>query len=250
MSMLSLEATGLPRQAADLLERVRTRAPRVHSIMNMVVPKLVADGLSALGGIPSMTSSPEEIQSFVRKADALVINLGTLDTQRRSAIDLAVQAAAEAGMPWLLDPAHCDYSPPRAAFAQTLLARGATVLRTNAAEYDLLDVPAGTVRVRTGKVDRIAFSGCALLVENGHPLMAEVAGTGCLSGAVIAAFMAVEQDRLAATVSAMLVIGIAAEIAAGEAKGPGSFEPALLDALFNLSPDDITQNARVRDDQG
>ena len=47
----------LPQRAAALLERVRGNSPRVHCLMNTVAQKLVADGLSALGTIPSMTSS-------------------------------------------------------------------------------------------------------------------------------------------------------------------------------------------------
>ena len=45
-------------------------------------------------------------------------------------------------------------------------------------------------------------------------------------------------------------LGVAAEIAAGNARGPGSFEPALLDALHALSARDIIEHARVRDEQG
>lgn len=243
-------AAGLPRHAAELLEAVRTRTPRVHCLMNTVVQKLVADALTATGAVPSMTSSPEEVQAFVRKADALVVNLGTLDARRREAIELALRTAAETGKPWVLDPAHCDYSPPRAAFAQDLLARGATVLRANAAEYALLDVPGELVAVRTGGQDRVAHAGTVLTIGNGDPLMAKVTGTGCLSGAVIAAFVAVGSDPFSATAAAMLALGVAAEIAAGNARGPGSFEPALLDALHALSARDIIEHARVRDEQG
>lgn len=243
-----MSAPSLP--AADLLERVRARAPRVHCLMNTVVQKLVADGLSALGAIPSMTASPEEVEAFVRKADALAVNLGTLDAGRREAIGLAVRAASETGKSWALDPAHCDYSPPRAALAQDLLARGPAVLRANAAEYELLRVPADVVAVQTGGTDRIMLEDAALAVENGHPLMAKVTGTGCLSGAMIAAFTAVGRDRFIAAASAMLAMGVAAEMAARHARGPGSFEPALLDALAALSGDDIIQHARIRDEQG
>ena len=146
MSMMT--SHDLPGYAADLLERLRARRPRVHCLMNTVAQKLVADGLSALGAIPSMTSSPEEVTAFVAKADALTVNLGTLDAARREAIRLALDAAAGAGRPWVLDPAHCDYSPPRAAFAQELLARGPAVLRANAAEFGCVNlVPSGMAAV-------------------------------------------------------------------------------------------------------
>ncbi len=70
------------RQAAEILERLRTRRPRVHCLMNTVVQKFTADGITAVGGIPSMTASPEEIEDFVGRADALTVNLGTLDAGR------------------------------------------------------------------------------------------------------------------------------------------------------------------------
>lgn len=243
-------ASMVAKRAADGLERLRERRPRVHCLMNTVVQKLVADGLSALGAVPSMTSSVEEVAHFVRKADALLVNLGTLDAGRRTAIGAALDAAEEAGRRWALDPAHCDYSPPRAAFAAKLLARRPAVLRANSAEYDILHVPHGTVAIRTGQADRILFGHRALTVENGHPLSALVTGTGCLSGAVIAAFLAVEDDAFIAGAAAMLVMGVAAEMAGKIARGPGSFEPALLDALAALQGRDILERAKVRDEQG
>ncbi len=243
-------AAELPQRAAAMLDRLRMRAPRIHCLMNTVVQGLVADGLSALGAIPSMTSSIEEVQHFARKADALAVNLGTLDHQRRQAIGLALDTATARNMHWVLDPAHCDYSPPRVRFAQKLLARRPSAFRANEAEFVLLDAPPGVASILTGHADRIALSGRVLAVENGNPLMAKVTGTGCLSGAVAASFLAVESDRLAACAAAMLAMGVAAEIAAGLARGPGSFQPALLDALYNLDGNDIVQRGKVTHEQG
>lgn len=244
--MSTLSNVDTVRNAAAALERLRSRRPRVHAIMNTVAQKLVADGLSALGAIPSMTVSQEEIAGFVKKADALAVNLGTLDASRRTAIALALDEAQARSLPWALDPAHCDYSPPRATFAQELLSRRPAVLRANAAEHDILDVPEGVVSVKTGRVDQVAVGGRALAVKNGHEWTAMVTGTGCLSGALVTAFLAVEPDPFAAAIAAMLTVGIAAELAAPNARGPGSFEPAFLDALAALTPDDFLQHAKVR----
>lgn len=245
--MNAIPTVDLAQRTADLLERIRVTTPRVHCLMNTVVQKLVADGLSAIGAIPSMTSSIEEIDGFVRKADALTVNLGTLDVQRREVIGLGLDIAADRDLPWVLDPAHCDYSPPRAAFAQKLLERAPSVLRANASEFALLDRPMSLVGIRTGKTDLVTDGVRALGIETGHPLMAKVTGTGCLSGALIAAFLAVEGDAFLAGAAAMLAIGIAAEIAGQTAKGPGSFEPALLDALFLLDGETILKMGRVSD---
>lgn len=237
--------TGFVENAAALLARVRQQRPRVHCLMNTVAQKFVADGLAALGAIPSMTSSTEEVEAFARRADALVVNLGTLDEGRRAAIRLATAVARDADKPWIVDPVHCDYSPSRLAFARELIASGPSVVRGNASEMDIVGEANGVLKIKTGPIDELTLDRHTIRVENGHPLMAQVTGTGCLSGALIAAFMAVEPDRLKAATGALLTSGIAAEIAAERSSGPGTFEATFRDALASLRPEDIIANART-----
>ena len=80
--------------------------------------------------------------------------------------------------------------------------------------------------------------------------MALVTGTGCMSGGAIAAFLTVETDPAIAAASAMLTVGVAAEIAAGRSHGPGTFEPALLDAMAALDEKDILSKARIEYAEG
>ncbi|MDS4068252.1 MAG: hydroxyethylthiazole kinase, partial [Candidatus Competibacter sp.] len=68
----------------------------------------------------------------------------------------------------------------------------------------------------------------------GHPLMTRVTGLGCSATAVVGAFLAVESDAFAATVAGLTVFGVAGEIAAEQASGPGSLQVALLDTLYQL----------------
>src|SRR5579864_9580269 len=89
---------------ADVLARIRSRAPRVHCITNSVAQAYTANMLLAAGAIPSMTISPEEIAPFVAGADALLVNLGTFDRGRREAVEIAVAAASQGGKRWVLDP--------------------------------------------------------------------------------------------------------------------------------------------------
>lgn len=236
--------------AAASLARVRRQRPRVHCLMNTVVQKFVADGLAALGAIPSMTSSTEEVEAFGRRADALVVNLGTLSEERRTAIRLATAVARGSRKPWIVDPVHCDYSPSRLAFARELLASEPSVVRGNASEMELIGEASGVLKIKTGAIDELTLGRHTIRVENGHPLMAQVTGTGCLSGALIAAFMAVEPDRLKAATGALLTSGVAAEIAAQRSSGPGTFEAAFRDALAALRPEDIIANARISHAEG
>src|SRR6202789_717272 len=90
--------------AGDMLARLRARAPRVHCITNSVAQQFTANVLLAAGAVPSMTLSPDEIGAFVAGADALLVNLGTFDAERRSAVEAALGTAADMGKPWLLDP--------------------------------------------------------------------------------------------------------------------------------------------------
>src|SRR5262249_2398992 len=91
--------------AAAVLERVRTRAPRVHCITNAVAQNISANMLLALGAVPSMTIAPDEVGEFVARADALLVNLGTFDAERPAAAGIAIGSIAPANRPWLLAPA-------------------------------------------------------------------------------------------------------------------------------------------------
>lgn len=237
------------RQAADILERVRGTRPRVHCLMNTVVQKFTADGISVVGAIPSMTSSVEEVEAFVDRADALTVNLGTLDRDRRHAIELAVHVANAQAKPWIVDPVHIDYSPSRLAFARTLLARAPSCVRGNAAEMHTLGETGAHLRIQTGASDLLSQNGKTIRLDNGHPWMAMVTGTGCLSGGIIAAFMAVEPDTLAASTAALLVVGVSAELAAEHSRGPGTFGVALLDAISSINEADIISRARIAYEQ-
>ena len=97
-----------------------------------------ANVLLALGAIPSMTVAPEEVGEFAARADALLVNLGTLDRERRQAAEIAIQTATEARRPWLLDPVFIDRSPRRAALARVLVARGPAAVRLNGDEFSAL----------------------------------------------------------------------------------------------------------------
>jgi hydroxyethylthiazole kinase len=82
-------------------------------------------------------------------------------------------------------------------------------------------------------------------IRNGHPLMGRITAMGCAEGAFMAAMLAIEPDRFAAVVSAVLIFGIAGDIAGEKANGPGSFGVLFLDALSNLDRGAIRARARV-----
>ena len=247
-----------PEAVAALLDRLRTLAPRVHSMTNIVAQNFTANLLLAAGAVPSMTIAPDEVSDFTARSGALLVNIGTLDPLLREAAPVAVAAARRGAKPWLLDPVLIDRSDPRLAFARDLAELGPAVIRANALEFRTLAGRADDDReIRayaagracvvavTGEVDRVTDGKRLVRVSNGHPLMAKVTAVGCAGTALIGAFCAVEPDALLATVAGLVTLGVAGEIAAREARGPGSFAVALLDALHGLDGEAVVARARL-----
>jgi hydroxyethylthiazole kinase len=246
--------------AADLLARLRARGPRVHCISNTVAQAFTANLLLAVGAVPSMTVDPDEVGAFVGSADALLINIGTLDADRRAANDVAV-AAARGRVPVVLDPVFVDRVPSRAAYAGDLAKRGPAVIRLNRAEFATLAQPTadidvadavgayararGTVVALTGAQDWVADSSRLATLYNGHPLMAQITAMGCAGSALVAACLTVEPDPWRATVGALVALGVAGEVAGARARGPGSFVVEILDVLHGLDGVTLTQLAKV-----
>jgi hydroxyethylthiazole kinase len=257
--------------ATTVLARIRTHAPRVHCVTNTVAQQYTANVLLAVGAVPSMTLSPQEIGAFVAGADALLVNLGTFDAERRSAVEAALSAVTENskpssgkpsnGKPWLLDPVFIERSPSRAEFARGLLERGPAVVRLNQAEFAALsghdqagDAPArfakshGTVVALTGGVDIVADGARQVTIVNGDPLMGQVTAMGCAGSAMVAAALAVERDPWLATIAALAAFGVAGEVAARDADGPGSFAVAMIDALHTLDSATLRAHLKVHND--
>ena len=239
------------------LERVRTGRPRVHVLTSPVAMAISANALLAVGAIPSMTQDPEAVADFVAGTAALVVNLGMLDPLRRAAIPPAVAAARAHGRPWLLDPVKVDRAGGRHRFAVDLMGQGPAAIRANRGEAALLaggDDPAaygalarrhGSVLAVTGATDTVTDGRRVAILRNGHPLMDRVTAVGCAASALAGAFLDVEPDPFAALRAALLVYGVAGEIAGGIARGPGGFEAQLLDALYGLDESTLKRLARV-----
>lgn len=251
----AVEPAALPGIAAALLARVRERRPGVHCLTSPVAQGLSANALLAVGAEPSLSADPATVRDFVAGTDALAVNLGMLDPAREAASLAAAEAAQALGRPWLLDPVKVELSPARLAFARRLIELRPAALRGNAAEIAALVAggdprglacAAGTVVARTGAEDFVTDGARAVGIANGSPLMAAVTATGCAGSALTAAFLAVEPDAFLAAAAALLVMGVAGEIAAARARGPGSFAVELLDALYRLGEADLRERGRAR----
>jgi len=253
---------------------IREQAPVIHNITNYVVMNTTANALLALGASPVMAHAENEMKDMVGIASALVLNLGTLSDPWIRAMFKAATRARERGIPIVLDPVGAGATPYRTQAAQELIAAvPPTIIRGNASEIRAivgeegqtkgvdstaaseqalvaarsLHERSGSVVCVSGAIDYIVGAGKALAVANGHPLMTRVTGLGCTASSLCGAFAAVcGGDAAVAAAQAMVVMGIAGELAAGKSVGPGTLQLHFLDTLYGLTERDITEGARVR----
>jgi hydroxyethylthiazole kinase len=258
--------------AGTTLRRLRERKPLVHQITNYVVMNETANATLALGALPVMAHAREEVEEMVALAGALVLNIGTLSPHWIEAMIAAGRAANEHGVPVVLDPVGAGATTYRTATAKRILAEvGVTVLRGNAGEVATLvgaeaevrgvesiasagdpgelarlaAAQLGVVASVTGPVDQVSDGTDVAAIANGHPLLAAVTGTGCMSSAITGCFLAAAESPLDGAVEALVAFGVAGEDAARVASGPGSFHVALYDALAALDPDTLDERAKV-----
>jgi hydroxyethylthiazole kinase len=255
------------------LRELRERKPLVHQITNYVVMNETANATLALGALPVMAHAREEVEEMVSLASALVVNIGTLSEHWVEAMLLAGGRASARGIPVVLDPVGAGATTYRTDTARRILDDvHVTVLRGNpgeiatlvGAEAEVRGVesiasglePAelarkagrrlGLVASVTGAVDHVSDGDRALAIANGHPLLAAVTGTGCMSSALTGCFLAAKpQEPLEAAAEALAAFGVAAEDAAAGAEGPGTFHARLYDALAALDPDTLDGRARI-----
>ncbi|HWG57168.1 MAG TPA: hydroxyethylthiazole kinase [Gaiellaceae bacterium] len=258
--------------AGSTLAALRARKPLVHNITNYVVMNETANAILALGALPVMAHAREEVEEMVGLAGALVLNMGTLDAPWVESMLLAGRAAADRGVPIVLDPVGAGATRYRTETAKRLLDElEVTVLRGNAGEIatlvgvqaevrgvesidaggeaaDLARTAArslGVVASVTGAVDHVSDGERVVAIANGHPLLASITGTGCMSTAVTGCFLAAREDPLEAAAEALVAFGTAGEDAAAGAAGPGTFHARLYDALAALAPEDLSARAKV-----
>jgi hydroxyethylthiazole kinase len=76
----------------------------VHSITNLVAINFNANTLLAAGASPVMAHAHEEVADMAGIAQALVLNIGTLDPYWIESMRLALVTASRRGIPVVLDP--------------------------------------------------------------------------------------------------------------------------------------------------
>jgi len=262
----------LAQKTSDNLKKVREKRPLIHNITNYVVMNYTANALLACGASPVMAHAAEEVEEMVSLAGALVLNIGTLTPQWVEAMLRAGKKANALKVPIVLDPVGSGATRLRTDSAKRLARElSIQVVRGNASE--VLSLAKKEVRTKgvdslhsveeaegaaialakelkttlaiTGKVDLITDGKRICKVHNGHEMMGMVTGTGCTATVMIGAFLAVDPDPVEATTTALAYFGLAGEKAALHAKASGTYQIALLDALFSIDQEELCRGAKI-----
>ena len=72
-----------------MLVQIKKKAPLVHCMTNYVVANFTANGLLAVGASPIMADEVKEVSEIVSIAQALLINIGTVNDRTAEAMLLA-----------------------------------------------------------------------------------------------------------------------------------------------------------------
>lgn len=256
---------------ADPLLALEETSPLVNAITNDVTVNEVANVILHWGALPVMSDDDRELDEMIGTADAVLLNMGTVDEAGMETMLTAGRAAADHDAPLVVDPVGAGATSTRSAIADRLLTDlSVDVLNGNHGEIaaiagddarvrgvesvgdhaDIAEKAMAVARERdvvvvaSGPTDIVADAETAYEISVGDPMMGNVVGTGCMLGGSLAAFLGATDDVTTAAIAATLGFGLAGEAAAageyGRVEGPASYEIAFRDAVAGLSPDTVS----------
>jgi len=270
-------------EIAKLLNVVREKSPLVHHITNYVTVNDCANIVLAIGASPVMADEIEEVLDMVSIANTLIINMGTLNKRTVESMLATGKKANELGIPVVFDPVGVGATEYRTKTARTILDEvkisvltgniseikviaglGGATKGVDASEEDMagfenldgvgklasslaqeLDCVVGI----TGAIDIISDGHKTFSVHNGHEMLSTITGTGCMCTSLIGSFCGATDDYLNAVTAGTVSMGVVGERAYEALKaeniGSGSFRVKLIDMVFNLSSEDLAEEAKI-----
>ncbi|MBQ8604932.1 MAG: hydroxyethylthiazole kinase [Oscillospiraceae bacterium] len=246
---------------AEILVKMREKRPLVHCIGNDISTADTANLLLAAGARPIMSYAPQEAEEISRACRATVLNCGTPIQEKFDGLANAAKGAAN--HPVIIDPVgagasrwrkqnivtliensrvdiiHCNYSEALAltdtdtAFAGVDSIDDEQSCRITAARA--LALKYGCTVVMTGRKDIVTDGVKTAVVHGGSSMMSLVSGSGCMLGALLAAF-ATAGHSFECSVAACAFWKKCAEMAGERAHSPGGLRAALADAAYELQP--------------
>ncbi|PXV87859.1 hydroxyethylthiazole kinase [Lachnotalea glycerini] len=106
----------------------------------------------------------------------------------------------------------------------------------------------GAVIVITGAIDIVADKTKACVIQNGHPMMSKITGTGCMLSAMMTAYVVANQDDIfGAVVASVCAMGMCGEIAHSRLTsndGNSTYRNYIIDAVYNFDAKQLEDGAK------
>lgn len=268
------------------------KSPLVHSITNTVTMNDLAQIIYCYGGKPLMAKDLTEMEEITSISDGLLINIGTIERSEIESIKKACTVANNKGIPIVLDPVGAHVSKLRMNLTRELIENyKIALIKGNLTEikgilgyvssFKGLDSTdnelskefkeaikgycreTGVMIVITGEVDFFTDGEEGYYVHNGCDIMADITGTGCMLGALLAVALGFaapngdESNRVIAenkrkeVIRALTTWGISGEIAKEQLKenqGLLSFKLRLLDNVSVITEEVRKEREKVTKD--
>ena len=265
-----------------LINKVKEINPLVLHYTNEVTINDCANITLALGASPLMSYSNEEVEEIISIVGSVVINIGTMNSDRLDLFLQAGRAANKFNKPVILDPVGVFATKTRTDFTNKLLNEiKFDVVKGNIAEIKFiggLDVRGkgvdsfddgedisevikkvakkiNCIVVATGKVDFISDGEDVIKIFNGTSKLKSVTGTGCMTGSLIGSYLGAYnglQDRerenfkkIEAVAMGVLTMGVSGELADKNNIAIGSFKEELMNNVYEMSSNKLKEYGRI-----
>jgi hydroxyethylthiazole kinase len=243
----------------QIREKIQHQSPLILNLTNNVTMDFIANGLLSLGASPVMSESLEDTIELMHLANAMTINMGTINKEWLDRIFEICEYSKTQAPLIVFDPVGAGATKYRTTYALKILETGiVNIIRGNASEIMALDNTSHKTHgvnstedtlsalesakslaqqynatiVVSGKTDLIVSPNNLKTLTGGSKFMPMITGTGCLLTAVVAAFGAVHDDLFEAAYSACAFYSNCGSIADQYASGPGTFKTHFIDALY------------------
>ena len=255
-----------------LREKLKEKAPLIHSITNPISINKCANAVLAVGAKPMMAEHPTEVCEIAKTAGAVVLNIGNITDVRKKSIMKTAVFCHRNNIPFVYDAVGVACSLLRRKYTAKLLKKAPpTVIKGNYSEIlalydsdynavgvdserlDMTDIEKAAKKLSkrynaiilaSGKTDIVTDGKKLFRINNGTAMLSRITGTGCISGVLCGCFLAVENSVYAA-IAALAMLGISAELCT--AKGQASFEAELFDNLSTIADSDIEKHLKLEE---
>ena len=263
----------------EIFENIKKVRPVMHNISNIVTANDCANIIIAIGASPIMDHDINKCEDITKLSKALVINIGTLNERTIDSMIASGKMANQFNIPVIFDPVGAGASFFRNETAKRILEEvKISVIRGNMSEIKFISgLSCQTKGVDASESDKksddeekiniaknlacklkcsVAITGVkdfisdgerCVVLENGTKLLSKVTGTGCMTSAMIGAYLAAGSDPFIAAIGGIISMGICGEMSYEKngTLGTGSFRVGIIDAVSNLNGETIMKRGNI-----